>query len=335
MRKVAFLRLAGSLLAAFIGQIASADPSSELSSFSVFNKIDLAQLGSGEAKMAHGPPMNNPRYLSVQSCYVVSGTPSQQLEALRKWNPSSHRELKVIMHSDLSGVPGDTAFARIKSAPETQPVRAFVAATAKMDKDLQLSRDEAARWNGSDATLGGAVGNFWASVLAGRARAFISGGTSSLAPYDHSGQSIRAGDELNGLLREQGKIRKQFSGFLQNTAIGRGSGSFKSDLYWEMLNVEDLAAVALGAFYGQTTAGGAQVADTFYYASGGFYAALTLYQMWPVDINGRASTLVWRGDMISSASLASLRGVEKLGSESAMMKDVAKAIALFRRDSAR
>jgi hypothetical protein len=57
--------------------------------------------------------------------------------------------------------------------------------------------------------------------------------------------------------------------------------------------------------------------------------------MWPVTVNGKTSTLVWRGDMISSASLATLRGVEKLGSESAMMKDVAKSITLFRKDSAR
>jgi hypothetical protein len=50
-------------------------------------------------------------------------------------------------------------------------------------------------------------------------------------------------------------------------------------------------------------------------------------------VDGKASTLVWRGDMISSASLASLHGVERLGSESAMMKDISKAITLFRRDT--
>jgi hypothetical protein len=57
--------------------------------------------------------------------------------------------------------------------------------------------------------------------------------------------------------------------------------------------------------------------------------------MWPVTVDGKASTLVWRGDMISSASLASLHGVERLGSESAMMKDISKAITLFRHDTAR
>jgi hypothetical protein len=39
--------------------------------------------------------------------------------------------------------------------------------------------------------------------------------------------------------------------------------------------------------------------------------------------------------MISSASLSDLHGVERLGSESAMMKDVARAITLFRKNMGR
>jgi hypothetical protein len=318
-----------------MARLASADPLSELSSFSVFDKVDLAQLASGEPKTAHGPPLNNPRYLSVQSCYVVPGAPAQHLEALRRWNPAAHRELKVILHNDIAGSPSEAAFVRIKNAPETPPVRAFVEATVKMANDLQLSRDEAAKWKGGDNKLSGAVGDFWMGVLAGRARAFASGGTSALAPYDHAGNSIRAGDELNGLLREQPKIRKQFAGLLDSTGIGRGGGSARPELYSEMINTDDIAAAALGAFYGRNSGVTAQAADTLYYSSGGVYAALTLYQMWPVDVNGRASTLVWRGDMVSSAALSGLRGVEKLASESAMMKDVAKSITVFRRDTAR
>ena len=335
MRKVTFLHFSGAVLMMLVARPASADPLSELSSFSVFNKVDLVQLAQGDPKTAHGPPMSNSRYLSVQSCYVAPGAPSQHLEALRNWNPAAHRELKVILHSDVPGSPTEAAFAKIKSAPDIAPVRAFVAATIKMSKDLQLSREEAAKWKAGDGTLAGAVGDFWMTVLADRARAFISGGTSALPPCDHTGNPMRAGDELNGLLREQAKIRKQFAGLLESTGIGRGAGSLKPELYWEMLNVDDTAATTLGAFYGRSSGAGAQAADTFYYSSGGFYAGLTLYQMWPVDVNGHASTLVWRGDMISSASLATLRGVEKLGSESAMMKDVAKSITLFRKDSAR
>src|SRR5438874_4907705 len=54
---------------------ARADAVSELASFSIFDKIDLAQLAKSDVKTAHGPPMNNPRFLAVQSCYVVAGHP--------------------------------------------------------------------------------------------------------------------------------------------------------------------------------------------------------------------------------------------------------------------
>ena len=139
---------------------------------------------------------------------------------------------------------------------------------------------------------------------------------------------------MNGLLKQQEKIRHQFSSLLGATGIGRGGGSLSPELYWELLDVDDQGVVTLGASYNRAGAGGTyQAADVLYYASGGYYVALTLYQIWPVNVEGRASTLVWRGDMISAASLASLHGVERLASESAMMKDILKAVTLFRRDT--
>src|SRR5947208_15738050 len=147
--------------------------------------------------------------------------------------------------------------------------------------------------------------------------------------YNHAGPAVRVGDELNGLLREQPKIRKQFAGVLESSGIGRGAGSIKPDLYWELLNADDVAVATLGAFYSRNAGGNVQAADTFYYASGGDYTTLTLHQMWPVDVDGKPHTLIWRGDMVSSASLSDLHGVEKLGSASDKLKHNATSIAVF------
>ncbi len=126
------------------------------------------------------------------------------------------------------------------------------------------------------------------------------------------------------MLGQQPKIRKQFGGL---------AGS-KGDQYWELLDLSGKGVLALGATNNRGVADGAlQSADVLYYASGGFYAALTLYQLWPVQLDGKPSTLVWRGDLISSAELAGLAGVERLGSESAMIKDVARAVRVFRKES--
>ncbi|MGB9474606.1 MAG: hypothetical protein WCE87_05990 [Candidatus Udaeobacter sp.] len=342
LRRHFFVR-AGSLLlllsVLFLGPItAHADAVSDLASFSIFGKVDLAQLAKSDVKTAHGPPMSNPRFLAVQSCYVVPGSaPAQQIEALRRWDATRHRELKVFLHSDLPSNPTPSNFDRLKNAPNNASVRSFVAATQKLSSDLQISKDEAKKFStgtGGGGVIPEPVAGFWADVLTARTKSFVSGGMSAQPPYDHAGPSIRASDEVNGLLREQGKIRNQFSGFLGATGIGRGAGSLKPELYWELLDADDQGVVTLGASYSRGGTGGTyQAADVLYYASGGYYVALTLFQMWPVTLEGKPSTLVWRGDMISAASLGSLHGVERLGSESVMMKNITKAVTLFRRDS--
>jgi hypothetical protein len=317
---------------------ACADPVSELASFSIFDKVDLAQLAKSDVKTAHGPPMRNSRFLAVQSCYVAPGSPAQQMDALRRWNPAKYRELKVFLHSDLPSNPGPANFEKLKNAPDNASVRSFVTATQKLSPDLQVSKEEAKRFSAAAGGGGGvippAIVAFWTDVLTARTKSFASGGMAAEPPYDHAGPSVRASEEVNGLLRDQDKIRRQFSGFLGATAIGRGGGSLPAELYWELLDANDQGVVTLGAAYSRSGAGGTyQAADVLYYASGGYYVALTLHQLWPVTVEGKPSTLVWRGDMISSAELASLHGVERLGSESVMMKNITKAVTAFRRET--
>src|SRR4029450_13708081 len=318
---------------------ARADAVSELASFSIFGKVDPAQLAKSDAKTAHGPPMSNPRFLAVQSCFVApASSPAQQIEALRRWDVTRHRELKVFLHSDLPLNPTPANFEKLRNAPDNASVRSFVAATQKLSSDLQVSKDEAKKFSagtgGGGGTIPASVAAFWADVLTARTKSFVSGGMSAQPPYDHTGPSVRASDEVNGLLREQAKIRDQFSGLLGATGIGRGAGSLKPELYWELLDANDQGVITLGASYRRSEAGGSyQAASVLYYASGGYYVALTLYQLWPVTVDGKPSTLVWRGDMTSAALLGTLHGVERLGSESVMMKNISRAVTFFRRDT--
>src|SRR5437660_3559898 len=134
---------------------ARADAVSELASFSIFDKIDLAQLAKSDVKTAHGPPMSNPRFLAVQSCYVVAGAPAQQVEALRRWDATRHRELKVFLHSDLPSNPSPANFEKMRNAPGNASVRSFVAATQKLSSNLQLSKDEAKKFSAGTAGGGG------------------------------------------------------------------------------------------------------------------------------------------------------------------------------------
>jgi hypothetical protein len=297
-----------------------ADPAAELGSFSVFDNINVAELAKGEPKVAHGPALSG-HFISAQSVFVVAGVPARVSEALRQWNPSRHSELKVLIHSDLPASPSAANFSRLSSAPNNSAVQSLVSATQKLSPDLQISKEEEKRFaNLSGSTMAGPIAAAWSEVLSARARA----GRSSQPPYDHTGQNIRPSEELNALLRANDKIGGRFSGVLNS----------KGEQFWELLTADEQGVLTLGASFRRSGANGTfQAADALYYASGGYYAGLTLYQMWPVDVAGRPATLVWRGDFISSGTIASLHGIERVASESALMRDISKASSLFRRDT--
>ena len=309
----------------------AADPPAEMASFSVFGKVDLNELANGQIKTAAGPRMSTDRYLSVQSCFVVPNPPAKVLAAMRRFDPTAHRELKVFLHSDISGSPSAAAFARLQNPPKNSAVQSLVSATEKMSSDLQLSQAEAQRYS-----PGKPVFPFWIDVLTKRAQSFLSGGAAAQEPYSHTSHSVQPGKEFAGIVSQQPQVNRQFGGFLSSTALLGGRGSLKPELYWELLQVEDQGVLTLGASYKRSTAdGGAQTADGLYYASGGYNVSLTLYQLWPIQSGGRPSTLLWRGDFVSSNSLADLHGVERLASEGAMRKDILKAAEVFRRESSK
>jgi hypothetical protein len=315
---------------------ALADPVSELASFSVFDKVDLAALAKGDPNVAHGTPMGG-RYISAQSCFVVAAPPLRVAEALSRWNPGRHSELKVLLHSDLPSSPAPASFSRLSSAPDNGAVRSLVSATQTLSTNLQISKEEAKKLpaaNSGTGAMPAPIAAFWAAVLSGRARAFSSGGSATQPSYDHTEQAVRPSEEFNGLLRQQDKIRRQFAGLIDSSGIGRASGSLRPELFWELLVADEQGVLTLGASYRRSGPNGTfQAADALYYASGSYYVGLTLYQMWPVDAGGRPSTLVWRGDLISSATIASLHGIERVAAESSLMRDISKAVTAFRRDT--
>jgi hypothetical protein len=303
-----------------VSKAVAADPVSEMASFSVFDKVDLNELAKGEPKVAHGPALSG-RYISAQSCFVVAGVPARVSEALRQWNPARHSELKVMIHSDLPSSPGMANFSRLSSAPDNSAVRALVSATAKLAPDLQISKEEEKKFAAVSGatTMAGPVAAAWSDVLAARARA----GRSSQPSYSHTAQNAKPSEELNALLGANDKARGRFSG-----VFGGGGEQF-----WELLTADEIAVLTLGSSYRRSGGNGTyQAADALYYASGGYYAGLTLYQLWPVEAGGRPATLVWRGDFISSATIAGLHGIERVAAESAMMRDISKAVSSFRRD---
>ena len=169
-----FLVLLG-LIAALVP--AEADPISELKSFSAFSSADLAQL-KGDAKPVRGPAMNNTRFQSVQSAWISPGAPAQVSSALRSFNPVRYPDLNVLLQVNSSN------FSSLSSAPNNSAVQWLKDATEKKSTDLQLSNAEAAKTGG--------FAQFWSGIL--NARAAL--GISAQPSYEHTGQNVRPGAEI-------------------------------------------------------------------------------------------------------------------------------------------
>jgi hypothetical protein len=317
----------------------AADPVSEMASFSDFRNVDLNKLATGKPMTSHGIPMRSPRAMGVQACYIVHAPFQKTIAIHKQWDPTHHPELKVYLHHDLPGKPSLADFKDIASAPSNSSVKNLVAETEKLPDPkaaLQLSTEEAkqfAKDGGGKGAIPPAVATFWSNVLFQRASNFVSGGISKEPPYNLSGDSIKASEEVSKLLEEQPKIYNEFKSLLGETGL-KGSGKLAPALYYELFDVEGQGAFTLGASYFRQSGDTWQGIDAQYYSSGGYYALVTFYQAWPVKIGSEDATLVWRGDLISSGALAELHGVERMGSTGAMMKAIQKNINLVQKDAA-
>lgn len=312
---------------------ARGDAAGDLAKYSVFSNVDPSSLAGGKILAARGPTLGNPRDLTVQALYLIHQPLPRTVQMHKDWDSTRHPELKVYLHHDFSSHPTIADFSL--SIPDNSAVRKLVAATEKLPSmgDLQLSKAEAAAYkNSGGGALPQGVRDFWSQVLLHRSTAFLSQGLGGEPPYDSSDGSARVSEEVSRLLGEQPKLRAAFRPLIDKTPLGGGVGSLPPASYWELFDVEAEGAYSLGASYTLESTDSAQLLDLQYYASGGYYAFFSLYQMWPVTVGGKPATLVWRVDCISSLSLSDLGPFDRMASGAAMMKDIQRIIGFFEKD---
>lgn len=313
------------------------DAAGDLRGVSVFKDADLNRLANGEILAQRGPQLGLSRGIVIESAFVIHAPVPQATAGLEQFNPARHSELRTYLQVDIGPSPSPNDFQKLSSAPNNSSVKAFVSATESLpgnSSKLQLSKQEVRLYqaSGDKGNVPQSVVSFWSQVLTQRAKEFLSSGLSGLASYETGGSNLKPGDELSRLVREDGKVRSQFSSLIESTPLGGGHGSLTPSLYWILFEGDNEAAVALGASYGKNVGDGWQGVDVQYYASGDLNVGAVFYQLWPVTINGSQATLVWRSDLISSSSIGDLRGVERMGSGSALLREVQKNVRALLKD---
>lgn len=331
-----FISISLILLAASALPKLMADPVAEIISFSNFKEVDLKKLAKGDVISASGATMRFSRGLEVESLFIVPMPVMKANELQQKWDGVRHSELKVYQHVDLPRRAAAQDFQRIASAPQNSSVGKFVTATEKLNPErpeLQMSAAEAKSAGkiegGAKGMMPPGVSAFWINLLHGRASAFLQGGLAGQPAYASRGGAVRPADEAAELLRERPAIRKQFSSLAATMTGGAGGNPA---LYYELFDVEGRAALSLGATYSRAAGDAMQSGTVQFYSSDGFFVLLSVAQMWPVQVEGKSATLVWRSDLLSSSQLGDLRGIERSGASVAMRKEIQKNITAMVKD---
>ena len=309
-----FLALAG---------ILHADPADAFQPWSAVEKLDLEKLASGKIATSSNGGMKFARGISAQVVFVVPATPEIALRALLTSDPTKRAELETyqrpVFHSEQ-----EAGFARIKLDPKIPAVRRLLE-MMRQREDLHLTHEEIAtlpkRDDLDDARL------FWANTIARR-----------WANWTQRGE-LRATDaldvrgEIASLLKEEPKLARHFAALLA-PFTQTGAPPAPAQHYWDLASVNHNAAFCLGAIYTRTAEDRQQVLDVTYYASSGYLASITLYEMLPVTIDGQPRTLVWEGCLVSAPALAGGFGVKKAVGSRLMAGDLERSVRIFQQDAA-
>ncbi len=323
-----------------LGSLVSAPLEADLNSdlaFSNFANVDLNALAGGTILQVRGGLIYFQRGIITQSLYVVDATPNEVASKLVHWNPANHSELKVWIHQPLPANPKPADFSNLANLPDNSSVNFMVNATAKFDAanpPLQVNKEEAqalaaaAAQNTDPRTR---FVNAWSQILAGRFASFLNGRLPSDS-YTTPGGDLKTLDDIKHLIHSDPKVYIEFQRLFNQTPIkATGSGrGLSGNLYWQSFDVEGSSALVDGALYQAASGNSIQSADIDFYINYGVYTTLELEQMWPVTINGKVETLVWRDDLVSAPSVAYLHGTERLASGMIMLQDVKQNIQAFR-----
>jgi hypothetical protein len=327
-------------LGIFVTAPLRADLNSDLA-FSAFSNVDVNALAGGTVLQARGGLLSFPRGITSQSLYIINALPGDVQSKLIHWNPARHSELKVWLHkSGLPVQPTAADFSGLGSLPDNSSVQFQIDATAKLDPgnpSLQVSKEEAqliATTAAQEKDPKALFVKAWSQILAGRLTRFLGGNGGSDVDVV-SGGDIHPVSEVKSLLHSDIKVYGQYQRLLNQTPVKALAGTpaakaVPADIYYECFDVQGSAALGTGAIFQGADGTSIQSADIEYYVNSGIFAEIELEQLWPITVNGKTETLVWRDDLVSAPNLAYLHGTERLASGMIMLQETKGGIDAFR-----
>jgi len=304
-----------------------------IKSYSDFAAIDLGRVLNGDVLSGRGSLMNFPNGISAQTLYAIPLPAEQAAKGLQLWDPSPYSELKVFAFHALHAPCEPADFQALDFQNRRRSVRWLLdktVATTPARSELNLTRDEARQLAGclSKQADPQRASKCWAKLLLARASAFQQKGLAGTMPYEVAGESVSPADQIRRMLLEQLPISHEFPPILKGIGLlGKDTPpSLTPFYYWTLFDADYHGTISLGAVYLLPVGNHFQIVDLEYYVNASYYTSATLYEVWPVQAQGRSEALVWRGDFFAAPMLRFTKGTERIAYGALMLQDIKKEI---------
>ena len=300
----------------------TADATDSLRQWISVDGLRLHDLAAGKIATGANASMSLDRGMSCQAVFVVNAPLETTHAALLKFNSTRHPDLEVFQHHVFQGEK-DSGFDRLLLNPKASASAALIRSMGDAGA-IQLAKREAPLMPRTHTAE--AAQQFLSGILHERWSRFSKAGDfGSVATYD-------AGSEIRSLLGEEGRMARHFDALLAPLRAKGAPGTPRFS-YWDLSVVDKKSAVQLGAVYSAEMPDRRQVLDVTYFSTYGYLVSLTLYELLPVMLDGRAHTLVWQGSLVSTTGIEGALGFKRKIGSRMMVSDVEKWIRIFRADA--
>gem|GEM_PF-854332 len=263
-----------------------------------------------------------PGFLGARAFFLATGEPEKVAREVLEFDPTKGRTLawseegSVKIYEAFPRPPAPEAWNRFREALGQPPFDLLLQVEGRKEGRVHLHPAEIQKVSSGKI-------NGWIEVLTERIQTYHRGGWKENAGVPSGPDSLVDFDEsLRDVLKENGPVRDEYRRVLTALAYG---GQDKTDPvevrdYWQLMEVDKSPAVALGcAVMRKGTGGRYEVADMHYYASNGYYGAVSLYGIWPYQ-DGKS--LVCRIDAVETDPFQLTQATARMIGESLFMREV-------------
>jgi len=272
-----------------------------------------------------------PGFLGAKAFFVVSAPPEKVAPFILNLDPTEGKELAweeggtVKVLQKFARPPGPETWGRFRDRLGKMPFEALLLVEGQKEGRYHLTPEEIQKI-AKDKIAG------WISVLEGKFQTYSRGGWKELPGVPSGpGATVDFDASLREVLKENGPVRDEFRRVL--TALAYGGRDEKEKIetndYWQLMEVDKAPAVSLGCGVMRAGTGGRwEVADMQYWASNGYYGAISLYGIWPFE---GGKSLVCRIDAVETDPEQLSQATARMIGESLFMREVKGGCDLIKR----